>query len=113
MGTTFIPDPQIQSNGRVVTHNDHFYRDQVTGGGPFDTSFAFRWATASALDKARNNLIDAVGNEARQLRQEQASTLSGFVSDGATDFRAEVNANVMATRSIDGVEGAPDDAIKL
>lgn len=97
MPTTVKPDGDQSSFVDGVDR--HYYENQVGAASPFDDTFQFRLAAARAKDRARHHLIKAVRVEAAKAR-------GGMISDGATARAAE-------RRSIDGVEGATDDAIKL
>ncbi|MBR1198829.1 hypothetical protein JQ574_22795 [Bradyrhizobium sp. AUGA SZCCT0158] len=115
MPVKFIPgqdDPAADLDGV----DKHYYRNQVGPSSPFDTTHAFRWAEARAKDRARHNLIRAVRKEEQRLRNE---TFAGGVRVDSSlnvvvdDFSAEARQNVLNNRTIDGIAGAKDDAIKL
>lgn len=115
MATRLVPDPSeltqvVDEHGRISNSYDrHFYEKQVQRGAAWDTSYAFRLATAKAKDRARNQLASAVQMEARQAQRQAAGGLGGF-----RDFNSVLGqAHAKVTRSINGVEGAPLDDIKL
>ena len=117
MTTRIIPDSSqltqvVDDIGRVSNNYDqHFYEKQVVPRGPaWDTTYAFRLATAKAKDRARNQLARAVQLEARQIQWRAAGGLSG----GFRDFNSVLGeAHAKVTRSVNGVDGAPLDNIKL
>jgi hypothetical protein len=81
--------------------DNHFYEKQVPPSGPFGDN-AFALATARAKDTARMQLIKAIRQADLDARGKGFGLgLAGF-SDG-----------VLIKRSVDGVNGASDDAIKL
>lgn len=80
----------------------HFYRNQVLANSSSSgETLAFQLAAADAKDRARHEMIKAVRAEAAKASG-NFNTLSGRAA--ATDNER---------RTIDGVTGAPDDAIKL
>jgi hypothetical protein len=83
----------------------HYYENQIGPKSPFDDTYEFRLAAAIAKDKARHQLIRAV-----QKADEEARFNRGRLEEFA-DITNEVAFGT--TRTIDGVEGAPDNAIKL
>jgi hypothetical protein len=97
--------------------DSHFYEKQVAPSGPFGSN-AFALATARAKDKARVQLIKAVRKADADARSTGLGLgLQGFsagvlisTSGGETKLVAP---GVLRSRTIDGVPGAPDDAIKL
>lgn len=96
--TKIVPD----NSGEFVDGVDrHYYANQVISKGPWDTTFAFRKAAAHAKDRARHNQIRAIRAEAAKARGD-FNALSGRAAGRDGDIR-----------SIDGVKGAPDSAIKL
>ena len=105
MPTTFKPDG---GNNETLDGVDrHYYEKQVRAGGAgIDDTYAFRLAAARAKDTARHNLIKRVREEAakarygRSIGQELGDILSG-------------RQDAVENRTVDGVKGAPDDAIKL
>jgi hypothetical protein len=116
MAVTFIPDPQQDNTPSGDGYNKHLYADAVQPGSIWDTTYEFRRAAAAAKDTARNQLRHAIKLEEQRLLEQQLTTLSGsyLTSDPfSSDFSGQARSNVMVTRSIDGVEGAPDNAIKL
>lgn len=104
MVTTFKPDAAA-SDGDIPGVDRHYYENQVGPSSLTDDTFAFRLATAVAKDKARHELIRAVQKANRDARSDLfgAQDYEAFIGNGTQSF----------TRSIDGVEGASDDAIKL
>lgn len=117
MATRFVPDPEAQQDipGGLARYNPRYYQDQVAVGSALDTTYEFRVAAAHAKDRARNQLVSAIKLEEKRLREQQLTTfsLSYLTDDFNKDFSGEAKGNVLATRSIDGVDGADDDAIKL
>lgn len=103
MGTELQPDNDASAFVEGVDR--HYYEKQVGPSSPFDDTHAFRLAAARAKDKARHQLIRAVQQEEERLRSESLS--------GLGDYSQEARRNTIANRSVDGVKGAPDDAIKL
>ncbi len=83
----------------------HYYVNQIGPKSPFDDTYEFRLAAAIAKDKARHQLIRAV-----RKADEDARYNRGRLEELA-DITNQVAFGV--TRSVDGVEGAPDNAIKL
>lgn len=115
MPSRLVPDPGqleqvVDDMGHVSNNYDpHFYEKQVQRGAAWDTTYAFRLATAKAKDRARNQLARAVQSEARQAQWKAAGGLGGF-----RDFNSVLGeAHAKVKRSINGVEGAPLDDIKL
>jgi hypothetical protein len=115
--TKYIPDREEPSEvGAVHSWNHKYYRNQVQAGAPWDTTFAFRYAVAHAKDRARNELIRAIRMEAQRLQEESRTTLGiDYLTrnDDLASFDNQAKSNVLAQRKINGVEGAPDDAILL
>jgi hypothetical protein len=113
--TKYIPDPEQPDDvGTTHSWNHKLYRDQVGSGAPWDTTFAFRYAVAHAKDRARNELIKTVRREARRLQEESRSNLTTFLKDDSlSSFNDQAKDSVLTQRKIDGVDGLPDDAIKL
>lgn len=83
----------------------HYYENQLGPASPFDDTYDFRLAAAIAKDRARHQMIRAV-----QKADADARYNMGRIEE-LTSITNEVAFGV--TRSVDGVEGAPDDAIKL
>lgn len=81
----------------------HFYQNQVGPSSPFDDTHGFRLATAIAKDRARHQLIRAVRKADQDARY---NSFTGLGNDSISDVTS-------ISRSIDGVERAPDEAIKL
>lgn len=113
--TRVVPDQAeltqvVDDIGHVSNSYDkHFYEKQVQRGAAWDTTYAFRLATAKAKDRARNQLARAVQLEARQAQWAAAGGLGGF-----RDFNSVLGeAHGKVTRSVNGVEGASLDDIKL
>lgn len=102
MATKLLPDND--TSDFVDGVDRHFYEKQVTGSSsPFDGTYEFRLATARAKDKARHQMIRAVHAADHQAR---ADSLGGFGNDSLLD-------SMSVSRSINGVEDAPDENIKL
>jgi hypothetical protein len=100
MVTQIKPD----NSGEYVDGVDrHFYENQVGASSPFDDTFQFRLAAAIAKDQARHQLIRAVRKADDDAR---ANSFTGFGNDSLMD-------RMSISRSIDGVESANDDKIKL
>jgi hypothetical protein len=110
----------VTDNGDTEDIGDvdsHFYEKQVPPNGPFGSN-AFALATARAKDKARVQMIKAI----RKADAEAMSTglglgLQGFsegvlISTSGGETKLGLS-GVVRSRTIDGVLGAPDDAIKL
>jgi hypothetical protein len=102
MTTTFKPDAAA-SDGDIPGVDRHYYENQVGPSSLTDDTHAFRLAAAVAKDTARHQLIRAVRKANEDAR---ANSLTGLGKDTISD-------SIYWTRSIDGVEGASDDAIKL
>ena len=83
----------------------HHYEKQIGPSSPFDRTHAFRLATARAKDRARHKLIRAIRKKEREAR--------GNSLTGLGDFSQAARREVYAQRTVDGVKGATDDAIKL
>lgn len=83
----------------------HYYEKQVGPSSPFDETHAFRRAAARAKDRARHQLIRAIRDKEREAR--------GNSFTGLGDFSQAARSEVYAQRTVDGVKGATDDAIKL
>ena len=83
----------------------HYYAKQVEPASPFDKTHAFRLATARAKDRVRHNLIRAIREREREAR--------GNSFTGLGDVSQAARREVYAQRTVDGVKGATDDAIKL
>lgn len=114
--TRVVPDQAeltqvVDDIGHVSrSYDQHFYEKQVQRGAAWDTTYAFRLATAKAKDRARNQLARAVQLEARQAQWRAAGGLGG----GFRDFNSVLGeAHAKVTRSVNGVEGASLDDIKL
>lgn len=119
VNVTFIPGPQdleqrVDDNGRVRDNYDpHFYAKQVPArSSPWDTSTEILRAAAVAKDRARNKLVSAIRLEAKRLEEEQRTNLLTALStvDRSALLR-EAHANV--TRSIDGIDGASLNNIRV
>lgn len=110
MATKFVPDSS--SNEPDIPGVDrHYYEKQIGPASPFDDTYAFRLAVARAKDKARHKLIRAVqaaADEADRSGFDFAGTGRGIIKYHTDDV-----ARGLVKRSVDGVDGAPDDAIKL
>lgn len=102
MPSTFVPDAGA-GDADIPGVDRHYYRNQVGASSPFDDTHAFRMAAAVAKDRARHDLIKAVRKADQDARY---NSFTGFGKDSLTDAMS-------IARSIDGVEGANDDAIKL
>lgn len=83
----------------------HYYEKQVGPSSPFDETWAFRHAAAVAKDRARHNFIRAIRDKEREIK--------GNSFTGVGDFSDAARREIYAQRSVDGVKGATDDAIKL
>lgn len=101
MGTKFVRDND--TSDFVDGVDRHFYENQVGPSSPFDTTHDFKLAAAVAKDKARHQMIRAVRKADEDAR---AGSFSGFGNDSLMD-------SMSVSRSINGVEGAPDENIKL
>jgi hypothetical protein len=118
VSVSYVPDRNRPDDlGLVHGWNHRYYRDQVKSQGIFayDFSFRFRFAAAEALDYARNELIAAVRAEANRIRDESYTTLGLdylWRDHEIGSFDAQAQQNILTQRSINGVNGAPDDAIK-
>lgn len=102
MAISFLPDPDAPDD--IPGVDRHFYENQVPPSTTWsDTSF--KQAAAAAKDRARYELIKAVqqANLERLTDAGRLEELGSFIS----------GEQVQWTRSIDGVEGAPDNDIKL
>lgn len=97
VNTKHVPDSNSGEYAEGVDR--HYYANQVVSKGPWDTTFAFRKAAAHIKDRARHNQIKAIRAEAAKARGD-FNSLSGRAAS-------------RDQRSIDGVKGAPDSAIKL
>jgi hypothetical protein len=94
----------VTDNGDTEDIGDidpHFYEKQVAPSSPFGSN-AFDLAVAVAKDRARVQLVKAV----RQADLDARSKGFGLGLQGFSN-------GVLIKRSVDGVNGAPDDAIKL
>ena len=106
MPTEFKPDPYATDYVEGVSRT--YYQDQVQQNhSAFDDEFEFKLAAAHAKDQARHKLIRAMQDKAKEFRLNQGrlQDLEGFLSGNRF--------NENEKRTVDGVEGAPDDAIKL
>lgn len=101
MPVTIKPDGD--QSGFVDGVDRHFYENQVGPSSHFDDTHAFRLATARAKDKARHQLIKAIQKADQDARY---NSFTGFGADSISDATS-------VSRSIDGVERASDEAIKL
>jgi hypothetical protein len=104
MPTSFIPGTDDTEYAEGVSRT--YYQDQVRGShSVFDSQFEFKLAAAHAKDRARHKLIKAVRDKAIEVRQSQGrlEELGGFFTGD----------RMVQDREIDGLLGAPDDAIKL
>ena len=109
----FVPDPRGNDlGGEFVDVNRHYYRDQcrAQAGQWFPTiegqaKAATDLAVANAKDDARHELIKALRKEEQRLRTETFT--------GIGNFAEQARANVYKNRSVDGIEGLPDNDIKL
>jgi hypothetical protein len=99
--TKFVPDND--TSDFVDGVDRHFYEKQLGAKSPFDTTYDFKLAAAVAKDKARHQMIRAVREADAKARNE---SFSGFGNDSLTGAMS-------VSRSIDGVEDAPDENIKL
>lgn len=97
MRTTVKPDGSPEY---VDGLDRHYYERQVGAASPFDHTHQFKLAAARAKDQARHQLVKAVRVEAAKARGDLNAASGRAARDGER-------------RSVDGVEGAPDDAIKL
>lgn len=102
MPIRFVPDHEPEETLEGVDR--HFYEKQVPPSGPFQDN-SFKLAAARAKDKARHDLIKAVRQKAID-----ANYNMGRIEEAGHFLSGE---SITWKRSIDGVEGAPDDAIKL
>lgn len=103
--TRFVPD---QDTDPAISGVDrHFYERQVGAASPFDATHAFRLAAARAKDKARHELIRAVQKADEDARQNRG------LGRELGDVLAGNPTGAVTTRTIEGVAGASDDAIKL
>lgn len=104
MATRFVPD--TNSNDPDIPGVDrHYYENQIGAASPFDDTYAFRLAVARAKDEARHQLIKTIKKTA-----EGAASDRGVLEEAKSFSSGE---RVTWTRSIDGMEGAPDNDIKL
>lgn len=109
MGTRLIPDNSAVESLPGVDR--HYYEKQIGPASPFDDTYAFRLAAARAKDTARHKLIRAVQKTATEADRggfDFEGTGRGVIKNQTDDV-----ARGLVKRSIDGVDGAPDDAIKL
>src|SRR5689334_16669910 len=102
MVTQLKPHPNVQWVDGV---DRHYYEKQVGPANPFDDKHQFKLAAARAKDQVRHKMIRAVRKAADDARQ----------SRGVGQELGDLLAGREATekRWVGGVEGAPDDAIKL
>lgn len=107
MPTTFIP--QVGNEESLPGVDRHYYEKQVGPASPFDDKHAFKLAAARAKDTARHKLIRAVQAE----RDKAVAGQFHGTGVGVILNRTDDVARSLVTRSIDGVDGASDDAIKL
>lgn len=92
-------------NPEIPGVDPHYYEKQIGPASPFDDTYEFRLATARAKDAAREQLIDAI---------RKADTDARYNMGKFEEFRNISNEVAFGTtRTIDGVEGLPDNAIKL
>lgn len=104
MPTTFKADSGSVEQLEGVDR--HFYAKQVGPASPFDDTYAFRLAAARAKDTARHKLIKRIREEERKARGDRSVGAElGDIFSGRE--------KLVAQRTVDGVKGAPDDAIKL
>ena len=115
MATKVVPDGD--ESAFVEGVDRHYYRRQVGPSSPFDNTHAFRLAAAIAKDKARHKLIKAVRKEEQRIKSERGvfQEFSDRANNpgGDADYSKQARRNVLANRTVDGVKGASDDAIKL
>lgn len=113
MVSKFVPG-QDDNSPDIPGVDRHYYEHQLGPRGPqghfdlspgsiFDDSYPFRLAVARAKDEARHQLIRAIKDADRDAR---AASFTGFGNQGLLD-------SISISRSIDGVEGIPDNDIKL
>ena len=102
--TRFVDDPSQDADLPGV--DPRYYQKRVGAGDPWDTGYAIRQATAAAKDSARKKLIKTIQDEEEKARQ---NSLMGL---GETHDRNAIGSS-LAEREIDGVKGAPDNAIDL
>ena len=102
MPTRFVPDAE-DNDPDFPGVDRHYYERQVGASSPFDPTHAFRLAAAVAKDRARHELIKAVHQADADAR---ANSFTGLGNQSINDAAAW-------SRTIDGVDQAPDDAIKL
>lgn len=105
MPTNFVPDNN--QSDFIDGVDRHFYENQVGASSPFDETFAFRLAAAVAKDRARHQLVRAIRKADEDARFNRSTGQElGDVLRGNPDGSG-------IKRSIDGVDGASDNAIKL
>jgi hypothetical protein len=105
MPSRFSEDGSSAATESLEGVDRHYYEKQIGPSSPGDNTQAFKLAAAVAKDRARHELIKAIRVEDARLR--------GDSIVGIGDFSGEARANVYANRTVDGVRGASDDAIKL
>lgn len=107
MPTRLVPDNDTEAALPGVDR--HYYEKQIGAGSPFDETYAFRLAVARAKDDARHKLIRAV-----QAERDKADAGQFYgTGQGVILNRTDDVARSLVKRSIDGVDGAPDNDIKL
>lgn len=114
MPSSFVPDNEAVPSG--ADWDPTYYRRRVERGADWDTTYAFRLAEAAAKDSARNQLIAAIRLEEKRLQEQALTTLGTDYLTRETQraaFAGQARANVYAQRTVDGVKGATDEAIKL
>lgn len=94
------------SSGRLEGVDRHFYEKQIGPASPFDDTHAFRLAAARAKDTARHKLI-------KRIREEEAKARYGRSVGAELGDILSGRQDVISQRTVDGVKGASDDAIKL
>jgi hypothetical protein len=116
MPSTTKLQPDTDSSEAIEGIDRHYYANQVVSGGPWDRTYPFRMAAAHAKDRARHHLLKAIWMEEQRLASQTFTgglALTSGVSIVRADFSQQARANVLANRTVDGVKGASDDAIKL
>jgi len=102
MAIRFVPDAD-SGDPDIPGVDRHFYENQALASGGLDN--AFEIATARAKDEARHQLIKAV-----KITAERSEADIGRFDEAASFLSGE---RLAWTRVIDGIEGAPDNDIKV
>jgi hypothetical protein len=108
MTSVFVPDNAPNDFGAI---DNRYYQRQVPPAS-LTNDRAFEMAVAAAKDKARVALIKAVRAADEAARDSRGSAVEEL-SDIWSGQQKSGQVTFYSTRSIDGVDGAKDEVIKL